>query len=64
MEGSEQVAHSQDISLLLGSGMVESASKLVVEARLKEAGMHWQRGHVNPVLVLRNAVCNQRLPET
>ncbi len=63
MEGSEQVAHSQDTSLLLGSGMVESVTKLV-EAQLKGAGMHWQRGHVNPVLVLRNAVCNQRWPET
>jgi len=43
MEGSEQVAHSQDTSLLLGSGMVESVNKLV-EAQLKGAGMHWQRG--------------------
>ena len=34
MEGSEQVAHSQDTSLLLGSGMVESVNKLV-EAQLK-----------------------------
>ena len=27
----------------IGSGMVESANKNVVEARLKGAGMHWQR---------------------
>jgi len=38
MEGSEQVAHSQDTSLLLGSGMVESVTKLV-EAQLKGAGL-------------------------
>jgi len=44
--------------------MVESANKLVVEARLKGAGMHWGRQHVNPMLVLGNAVCNQRWPET
>ena len=47
----------------IGSGMVESANKLVVEARLKGAGMHWARASVNPMLVLRNAVCNDRWPE-
>jgi hypothetical protein len=44
----------------IGSGAVESANKLVVEARLKGAGMHWARAHVNPMLALRNAVCNER----
>jgi hypothetical protein len=44
----------------IGSGSVESANKLVVEARLKGAGMRWQRQNVNPMLVLRNAVCNER----
>src|SRR5437667_3912958 len=44
----------------IGSGCVESANKLVVEARLKGAGMHWQRTNVNPMLALRNAVCNER----
>lgn len=48
----------------IGSGSVESANKLVVEARLKGAGMHWCRHNVNPVLVLRNAVCNGRWQET
>jgi hypothetical protein len=48
----------------IGSGMVESGNKLVVEARLKGAGMHWARANVNPLLVLRNAVCNQRWDET
>jgi Uncharacterised protein family (UPF0236) len=47
----------------IGSGMVESANKVVVQARLKGAGMHWQRGHVNPLLALRNAVCNERWEE-
>jgi hypothetical protein len=47
----------------IGSGSVESANKLVVEARLKGAGMHWARPHVNPLLVLRNAVCNDRWDE-
>ena len=44
----------------IGSGMVESANKLVVEARLKGAGMHWQRGHVDAMLALRNLLCNDR----
>jgi hypothetical protein len=48
----------------IGSGMVESANKVVVEARLKGAGMHWERGHVNPMLTLRNAVCNERWLES
>lgn len=47
----------------VGSGIVESANKLVVEARLKGAGMHWQRAQVNPMLALRNVVCNQRWDE-
>jgi hypothetical protein len=48
----------------IGSGMVESANKLVVEARLKGAGMHWECSHVNPLLALRNGVCNQCWQET
>ena len=43
----------------IGSGSVESANKLVVEARLKGAGMRWGRHNVNLMLVLRNAVCNR-----
>jgi hypothetical protein len=48
----------------LGSGMVESANKLVVEERLKGAGMHWAEENVNPMLALRNAWCNGRWDET
>jgi hypothetical protein len=48
----------------IGSGMVESANKLVVEARLKGSGMRWERTNVNPMLTLRNGVCNQRWQET
>lgn len=47
----------------IGSGMVESANKLVVQARLKGSGMHWERKHVNPLLALRLAVCNDRWAE-
>jgi len=48
----------------IGSGSVESANKLVVETRLKGAGMRWARQNVNPVLVLRNAVCNREWKQT
>jgi hypothetical protein len=47
----------------IGSGMVESANKLVVEDRLKGAGMHWADVNVNGLLALRNAVCNDRWEE-
>jgi hypothetical protein len=47
----------------IGSGVVESGNKLVVEVRLKGAGMHWARASVNPMLSLRNAVCNDRWDE-
>ena len=48
----------------IGSGSVESANKVVVEARLKGAGMRWTRHNVNPMLTLRNAACNRRWHET
>ena len=47
----------------IGSGMVESANKLVVEARLKGSGMHWARDNVNAMLAVRNVVCNDRWAE-
>ena len=54
----------QAAGLPIGSGSVESANKVVVEARLKGAGMRWERQNVNPILVLRNVVCNRRWHET
>ncbi len=47
----------------IGSGMVESGNKVVVEARLKGAGMHWAREQVNPMLALRTIVCSDRWQE-
>jgi len=44
----------------IGSGIVESGNKLVVEARLKGAGMHWKRANVDPMLALRNIICSDR----
>ena len=42
----------------IGSGMVESGNKLVIEARLKGAGMHWQRRNVTPMVALRCVLCS------
>jgi hypothetical protein len=47
----------------IGSGAVESANKLVVEARLKGSGMHWARAHVTPLVALRTVVCSDRWEE-
>lgn len=47
----------------IGSGAVESGNKVVVEARLKGAGMHWAHNNVNRMLALRNALCSDRWAE-
>jgi hypothetical protein len=49
--------------LPIGSGLVESANKLVVEARMKGAGRRWAERHVNPLLALRGALCSDRWAE-
>jgi hypothetical protein len=54
----------QEAGWPIGSGSVESRNLLVVEARLKGAGMRWGRQDVNPMLVLRNAVCNRPWKQT
>jgi hypothetical protein len=56
-------ARFQALGYPIGSGSVESANKLVVEARLKGAGMHWARSHVDPMVVLRNIACSDRWEE-
>ena len=44
----------------IGSGSVESGNKVVVEARMKGAGMHWAPPHVNPMVALRDILCSDR----
>ena len=58
-----QYPHFQTQGWPIGSGIVESGNKLVVEARLKGAGMHWSESHVNPMLALRNILCSNRWKE-
>jgi len=47
----------------IGRGSVESANTLVVERRLKGAGMPWARAHVNPMVALRAMACSARWQE-
>jgi hypothetical protein len=44
----------------LGSGMVESACKWLVQQRFKGVGMHWSESGLNHLLILRVAWANQR----
>ena len=44
----------------VGSGTVESANKLVVEARMKGAGRHWHPGSVNPMVGLCAVMASRR----
>jgi hypothetical protein len=44
----------------VGSGSVESACKVVVQARLKQAGMRWSRHGAQAMLALRSTVLSDR----
>jgi hypothetical protein len=48
----------------IGSGCVESAGKLLVEARLKGSGMRWARPNVCPMVALRAARASGRWDQT
>jgi len=47
----------------IGSGSVESAHKQVVQRRFKQAGMRWAPQNVDPLLALRDLICNKRWNE-
>lgn len=55
-----EYAQFQAAGYPIGSGSIESGNKVVVEARLKGAGMHWVREHVNPMVALRDVLCSER----
>ena len=61
----EQIRYAEFVArgYPIGSGCVESANKRVVEARLKGAGMHWERAQVTPMLELRTMLRNERWDE-
>lgn len=62
-EAQMQYPSFQQAGWPIASSIVESANKLVVEARLKGSGMHWERQNVDPMLALRNIVCSDRWSE-
>jgi hypothetical protein len=47
----------------IGSGIVESGNKVLMQARRVWAGMRWAPSHVNPMLALHTAACNDRWDE-
>ncbi|HEX5502011.1 MAG TPA: hypothetical protein VFW96_05280 [Thermomicrobiales bacterium] len=48
----------------IGSGIVERGHRVVIGARLQGAGQHWAPASLNPLLVLRTAICNDRWAAT
>lgn len=44
----------------IGSGPGEAAHKIVIQARMKRAGMRWHTHSINPMAAVRNLICNQR----
>jgi hypothetical protein len=58
--GQIQYAQFQAAGYPIGSGAGESGNKVVVEGRLKGAGMHWAPEHVNPMVALRTIEYSDR----
>lgn len=51
--------HFRRQQIPIGSGNVESGHKVVMQQRMKQAGMRWAEANLNPMLALRLALCNQ-----
>lgn len=51
--------HFRRQQIPIGSGHVESGHKVVMQQRMKQAGMRWAEENLNPMLALRVALCNQ-----
>lgn len=51
--------HFRRRQIPIGSGNVESGHKVVMQHRMKQAGMRWAEANLNPMLALRVALCNQ-----
>ncbi len=51
--------HFRRLQIPIGSGNVESGHKVVMQRRMKQAGMRWAEENLNPMLALRTALCNQ-----
>lgn len=62
-EGALNYSHFVAQGYPIGSGAVESGHKVVMQCRMKQAGMRWAERHVDPLLCLRNLIGNQRWSE-
>lgn len=51
--------HFRQMQVPIGSGIVESGHKVVMQRRMKQAGMRWAESNLNPMLALRLALCNK-----
>ena len=51
--------HFRQKQIPIGSGIVESGHKVVNQRRMKQAGMRWAEENLNPMFVLRMAICNR-----
>ena len=50
--------HFRKVQVPIGSGIVESGHKVVMQRRMKQAGMRWAEENINPILALRMSICN------
>jgi hypothetical protein len=48
----------------IGSGTVESGCKVVVQERMKQAGMRWSRDGAQAMLALRSILLSEQWDET
>lgn len=51
--------HFRRLQVPIGSGHVESGHKVVMQKRMKQAGMRWAEASLNPMLALRTSLCNR-----
>lgn len=52
--------HFRNIQIPIGSGISESGHRVVMQRRMKQAGMRWAKHNVNAMLALRTALCNKQ----
>jgi hypothetical protein len=51
--------HFRQQGIPIGSGIVESGNNVVMQRRMKLAGMRWAGGNLNPMLALRVAIWSE-----
>jgi len=52
--------HYRPAGYPVGSGSVESGCKVVMETRMKQAGMRWSRPRAQTILALRSILLSNR----